>query len=170
MCFVINNSSFPIVKNNNTAYHEFGKYWMQARGLLNYRLIKILLAERPSTMLFSNVQSTGLPMDRMTWRFWTIRQSNGYSTSAPRSSAAKQWFEQLAQKNKRTEVPGTNRILGLIATKWPNRGTIQRLMASSMKLAPQKKHVRAIKTRKLVLLPKTYDCAYLNLNDNPILI
>jgi len=154
VCFVINNSSFPIVKNNNTAYHEFGKYWMQARGLLNYRLIKILLAERPSTMLFSNVQSTGLPMDRMTWRFWTIRQSNGYSTSAPRSSAAKQWFEQLAQKNKRTEVPGTNRILGLIATKWPNRGTIQRLMASSMKLAHQKKTCSSNKNQKACFTTK----------------
>ena len=32
-----------------------------------------------------------------------MRQPNGYSTPAPRSSAAKQWFEQLAQnKNRRT--------------------------------------------------------------------
>jgi len=38
VCVVINNPSFPTVKNNNTAYHAFGKYWMQARGLLNYRL------------------------------------------------------------------------------------------------------------------------------------
>jgi len=38
MCVVINNSSYPTVKNNNTAYHAFGKYWMQARGFLNYRL------------------------------------------------------------------------------------------------------------------------------------
>jgi len=38
VCVIINNSSFPTVKNNNTAYHAFGKYWMQARGLLNYRL------------------------------------------------------------------------------------------------------------------------------------
>jgi len=29
-----------------------------------------------------------------------MRQSNGCSTSAPRFSAAKQWFEQLAQKKK----------------------------------------------------------------------
>ena len=27
-----------LVKNNSTAYHAFGKYWMQARGFLNYRL------------------------------------------------------------------------------------------------------------------------------------
>jgi len=38
VCVVINNSGYPVVKNNNTAYHAFGKYWMQARGFLNYRL------------------------------------------------------------------------------------------------------------------------------------
>jgi len=38
MCIVINNSTFPTVKNNNTAYHAFGKYWIQGRGLQNYRL------------------------------------------------------------------------------------------------------------------------------------
>jgi len=38
LCVVINNSSYPTFKNNNTAYHAFGKYWMQARGFLNYRL------------------------------------------------------------------------------------------------------------------------------------
>jgi len=35
---VINNCSYLTVKNNNPAYHAFGKYWMQARGFLNYRL------------------------------------------------------------------------------------------------------------------------------------
>ena len=38
VCVVRNNSRFPAVKNNNTAYHAFGKYWIQARGFLNYRL------------------------------------------------------------------------------------------------------------------------------------
>jgi len=38
VCDVINNSSCPDVKNNNTAYRAFGKYWKQARGFLNYRL------------------------------------------------------------------------------------------------------------------------------------
>ena len=38
VCVVVNNSYYPTVKNNNTAHHAFGKYWMQARGLLNYRL------------------------------------------------------------------------------------------------------------------------------------
>ena len=32
------NSSYRTVKNNNTAYLAFGKYWLQARGFLNYRL------------------------------------------------------------------------------------------------------------------------------------
>ena len=35
---VIINFIYPTVKNNNTAYHAFGKYWMQARGFLNHRL------------------------------------------------------------------------------------------------------------------------------------
>jgi len=38
VCVIINNSSFPTVKNNNTAHHAFWKYWIQARELLNYRL------------------------------------------------------------------------------------------------------------------------------------
>jgi len=38
VCVVINNSSYPTVKNNNRAFHAFRKYWMQARGFLNYRL------------------------------------------------------------------------------------------------------------------------------------
>jgi len=37
VCVVINNSSYPTVKINKTAYHAFGKYWKQARGFLNYR-------------------------------------------------------------------------------------------------------------------------------------
>jgi len=32
------HSSFTTVKNNHTAYHAFGKYWMQAIGFLIYRL------------------------------------------------------------------------------------------------------------------------------------
>jgi len=38
VCVVINNCSYPAVKKNNTAYHTFGKCWMQARGFLKYRL------------------------------------------------------------------------------------------------------------------------------------
>ena len=33
-CVVINISHHPAVKTNNPDYHAFGKYWMQARGLL----------------------------------------------------------------------------------------------------------------------------------------
>jgi len=35
---IMNNCSYPTVKNNNTDYHAFGKYWMQAKGFLKYRL------------------------------------------------------------------------------------------------------------------------------------
>jgi len=38
VCVVTINFDYPTVKNNDTAYHAFGKYWMQARGFLNYRL------------------------------------------------------------------------------------------------------------------------------------
>ena len=41
-----------------------------------------------STMLSSNVQSIDLPVDCTAWRFWMMRQSNGCSTPARRSSAA----------------------------------------------------------------------------------
>jgi len=37
MCVVINNSSYPTVKNNK-AYHAFVKHSMQARGFLIFRL------------------------------------------------------------------------------------------------------------------------------------
>jgi len=36
VCVVMNNT-LPNVKSNNTAYHAFGKCWMQAGGFLNYR-------------------------------------------------------------------------------------------------------------------------------------
>jgi len=62
------------------------------------RPVSLVQKNKPSTMLSSNVQSIDLPTDCTAWRFWTTRQSNGCSTSA--SSAAKQWFEQLAQKKK----------------------------------------------------------------------
>ena len=63
------------------------------------RPVSVAQKNKPSTMLSSNVQSIDLPMDCMAWRFWTMRQLNGCSTPAPRSSVAKQWFKQLAQKN-----------------------------------------------------------------------
>jgi len=53
-------------------------------------------------MLSSNVKSIDLPVGCMAWRFWTMKQPYGCSTSATRSSAAKQWFEQLAQKKNQT--------------------------------------------------------------------
>jgi len=38
VCVVIINFVYPTVKNNNTAYYAFGKYWLQATGFLNYLL------------------------------------------------------------------------------------------------------------------------------------
>ena len=62
------------------------------------RSVSVAQKNKPSTMLTSNVQSIDLLMDCMARWFWTMRQSNGCSTSAPRASAAKQWIEELAQK------------------------------------------------------------------------
>ena len=39
-----------------------------------------------------------LPMDCTAWWFWTMRQSNGCSTPAPRSSAAKPWIERTVSQ------------------------------------------------------------------------
>ena len=64
------------------------------------RPVNVAQKSKPSTMLSSNVQSIDLSMDCIAWRFWMMRQANGCSAPAPRSSAAKQWFEQLAQKKK----------------------------------------------------------------------
>ena len=52
------------------------------------RPVSVAQKNKPSTILSSNVQSIGLLMDCMAWRFRTMRKSNGCSTSAPRSSAA----------------------------------------------------------------------------------
>jgi len=52
-------------------------------------------------MLSSNVESIDLPMHCMARRFWTMRQLNGCLSPAPRSSEAKQWFQQVAQKKKK---------------------------------------------------------------------
>jgi len=47
-------------------------------------------------------QSIDLPMDCIAWRCWTLRQLNGCSTPVLRSSAAKQWFQQLDVKRELT--------------------------------------------------------------------
>ena len=62
------------------------------------RPVNVAQKNKPSTMLSSKVQSINLPVDCMAGRFWTMRLSNGCSTAAPtpRSSVAKQWFEQVA--------------------------------------------------------------------------
>jgi len=60
---------------------------------------------KPSTMSSSNVQSIDLSMDCTAWRFWTMRQLNGCSTPASKSSAAKQWItEERAQTNEEEQL------------------------------------------------------------------
>ena len=62
------------------------------------RPVSVAQKNKPSTMLFSNVQSIDLCT---AWRFWTMRQPNGCSKPAPKSSVAKQWIKgRLAQKKK----------------------------------------------------------------------
>jgi len=73
--------------------------------------VSVAQKNKPSNMSSSNVQSIDLPMDCTAWWFWTMRQPNGYSTSAPRSNAAKQWLEELAQKMKKKN-------------KWKHNGNI----------------------------------------------
>jgi len=64
------------------------------------RPVSVAQKNKPSTMSSFNVQSIDLPMDCMAWRFWTMRQPNGCSTPAPKSSAAKRWKKELAQKEE----------------------------------------------------------------------
>ena len=59
--------------------------------------VSVAQKNKPSTMLSSNVQSINL-MDCTAWQIWMVRQSHGCSTPAPRSCAAKQWFEEHGQK------------------------------------------------------------------------
>jgi len=51
-------------------------------------------------MSSSNAQSIDLPTDCTAWRFWTMRQPNGCSIPAPKSSAVKQRIKELAQKKE----------------------------------------------------------------------
>jgi len=53
-----------------------------------FRLRPVSVAQKNKslTMLSSNVKSIDLLMDCTAWRLWTMRQSNGCSTPAPRSS------------------------------------------------------------------------------------
>ena len=64
------------------------------------RPVSVAQKNKPSTTLSSKVQSIDLPMNCMAGRFWMMKQPNCCSTSAQRSSAAKQWFYQLAQKKE----------------------------------------------------------------------
>jgi len=52
------------------------------------RRVSVAQTNKPPTILSSNAQSADHLMDYTAWQFWTMRQSNGCSTSAPRSNAS----------------------------------------------------------------------------------
>jgi len=49
--------------------------------------------EQIMTTLSFAIQSIDLPVECMAWRFWTMRQTNGCSAPAPRSSATYEWIK-----------------------------------------------------------------------------
>ena len=67
---------------------------------LPLRPVRVAQKNKPSNMLSFNVQSNNHLRDCTARQFWTMRQSNGCSTPAPRSSTVKQWFDQLVRKKK----------------------------------------------------------------------
>ena len=73
-------------------------------GVTSSAACELAQKNKLSTMSSFNVKYIDFPMDCTAWRFWTMRQPNGCSTSAPRSSAAKLLLEQLAQKKKKRFV------------------------------------------------------------------
>ena len=68
------------------------------------RRVSVAQKNKPTTMLFSNVQSSDLLMDCTVWLFWALKQPNGCSTPAPKASVAKQWIKELVQKKKRSKI------------------------------------------------------------------
>ena len=66
-------------------------------GLL--RPVSVAPMNKPSTTLSSNVQSTDL-IDCTAWRFWTMKQPNGCSTLARKSSGAKPWIRRNRSKEE----------------------------------------------------------------------
>jgi len=65
---------------------------------------------RPVSVAQKNIPSVSNPLTSP-WTAWpdgSGPQSNGYSTPVPRSSAAKQWLEQLAQKKKKNNEQFNN--------------------------------------------------------------
>ena len=68
------------------------------------RPVSVAQKNKPSTMSSSSVQSIDLPTDCTAWRFWAMKQPNGCSTPAPKSSPAKQWIkEELAQTKEEVD-------------------------------------------------------------------
>jgi len=62
------------------------------------RPVNVAQKNKLSTMLSSNVQPTDLLMDGTAWQFWTMRQSNGCSTPAPRSRSLSRLGNQRGRR------------------------------------------------------------------------
>ena len=73
-----------------------------------------------STMLSSSVLSIDLLMDCTAWQFWAMRQPNGCSKPAPRSSAAKLCIERTGSKY---EEQGRQVAVLLLRSLCPCRGS-----------------------------------------------
>ena len=75
---------------------------------------------RPRCPSVSNPSTSSWSARRTAWRFWTLRQSNGCSTPAPTSSAAKQWTATTRsnyEEDVRLAEPLRGRMIAV--TKFP---------------------------------------------------
>ena len=82
----------------------------------------------PWSTFSSNVQPTDLLMDYTAWRFWSIKQSSGCSTSDPRSSAAKNWLKRRRRSEYRDSHKATFQRISVVFVQrvltafWKNIG------------------------------------------------
>ena len=72
--------------------------WLYKWGMSSYAACECGTEEQTVDHIVLQCPINQPPTDCTAWRFWTMKQPNGCSTSAPNSSAAKQWVkEELAQ-------------------------------------------------------------------------
>ena len=110
------------------------------------RPVSVAHKNKPSTMSSSNVQSIDLPMDCTAWRFRGMRQPNGCSTPAPKSSAVKQWIKELAQKKKKIFGRWEPSLLGNNQKPW---AAARRKGSSKLLVSPrERRHQPALGLRE----------------------
>ena len=88
--------------------------WVRLNPLRPLRLVSVAQKNRPLTYCPSLSHESNSFMERMAWRFWTTRQSNGCSTPAPRYSAAEQWITRAGSSDEEEEWFGTTEMLETI--------------------------------------------------------